>query len=227
MVYEILLTVGVLGFLAMVLAGMVHGHGGNGNGHGNGAHGHAGFGDHGGHAGSHGVAHGHAGADGAAHGHAQAGHHADAQGAEKGFHSWLVISPLDLFTLALGAGAVGMAFRGMLGSVPLAIAAFFGALVFDFLLVKPLIKLIFKFSSTPSEGIEGKLASDAEATCSFDESGKGVVKLILDGQIVQLLGQLEQPEIEAGIRVHKGDVLTITQVDSTKGTCRVTRELHE
>lgn len=229
MVYEVLLAVGVLGFIAMVLAGMVHGHGGSGEGHAHaGAHGHADLGAHG-HGGAHGHAdmgsHGHAATNGHAHG--TQGHHSDADGSGKSFRSWLAISPLDLFTMALGAGATGMAFSGMLQGAPLAVAAIVGALVFDFLLVKPLIKLIFKFSSNPSEGLEGQLASTAEAMCAFDGSGKGVVKLTMDGQIVQLLAQLEAPEISGGVQVRKGDTVVITDVDPSKGTCKVTRELSD
>lgn len=233
MVYEILLAVGVLGLFAMVLMGMVHGHGGDGHGHaGNGAHGHTDFGH--GHAD---FGHAHVGA---AHGHADFGHgHAGGThggGSEnqtqtsvhagpKVGRNWFAVSPLDLFSMALGAGAVGMALQTMLFVAPLAACAVAGGLAFDFLLVKPLIKFIFKFSSKPSEGLEGMIASPAEAISGFDASGMGLVKLTMDGEIVQLLAQLEKSEHSQGIKVHKGDQVIITEVDAQRGSCRVTREL--
>jgi hypothetical protein len=95
----------------------------------------------------------------------------------------------------------------------------------DFVLVKPLFKVAFGFASNPAEGLEGMVSQSGEAATGFDRDGKGLVKLCLDGQTVQVLATLDQSELEAGVKVRKGDPLIVIEVDSRRNVCRVTREL--
>lgn len=85
--------------------------------------------------------------------------------------------------------------------------------------------LAMRFASQPTAGLEGLVAKPAEAITNFDERGMGMVKLIMDGQIVQLLATLEPGELAQGMRVRKGDQVVLLDVDPHKNTCCVTREL--
>lgn len=213
--YELLLLVGGLGFLAMALLGMVHGSGGARAGH----SGHA-------------VGHGHVPALG--HGHGHGGHVA------KGFHLpkafkggkmikgrgsslLMLISPMDLFAMALGAGAAGVLLKGLVAPGLLVYFAVAGALFFNFLIIKPIFMIAMKFVSKPSEGLEGTAAVTAIATTKFDAEGKGLVQLTLDGQLVQVLANLDTAESELGERVNKGDEVTVVQYDAKHNSCVVTK----
>ncbi len=208
MVFEVLLLVGFFGFLAMTLLGMSHGHGGHGGGHG--LH-HA--------AGSHAGAHAHAG-----HGHGSSHGLAKAMKSERGGLPFF-LSPMALFSLALGAGATGMLLQKVVSQPLLSLAAIGGALLFNFGVVKPMTSLIFRFGGTPSEGLNAMVAHSVEAATGFDASGRGVVRASLDGQVVQLLATLEKSECDRGTIVRKGEELVVTEVDLQRGTCRVTKEL--
>ncbi|MFI5386403.1 MAG: hypothetical protein ACHQ50_09815 [Fimbriimonadales bacterium] len=213
--YELLLLIGGLGFLAMALLGMVHG-GGGARGHG----------------GGHSVGHGHTPALG--HGHGQVSH------ASKGFHLprafkggkmvkgrgsslLMLISPMDLFAMALGAGAAGVLLKGLVAPSLLIYFAIAGALFFNFLIIKPIFMFAMKFVSTPSEGLEGTVQLTAIATTKFDAEGKGLVQLTLDGQIVQVLANLDSAESELGERVNKGDEVTVVHYDAKHNSCVVTK----
>lgn len=138
---------------------------------------------------------------------------------------WLLISPLDLFSLAIGSGLVGMMLRKHFSPTFVLFAAIAGAIVFNFLIIKPAIGLLFKAAAPPSEGLEGTVSRLASAETTFDRSGQGLVKLVLDGQVVQLLGRLDHAEIESGVHVSKGDSVLILEVDAKRNICRVSRDL--
>ena len=129
--------------------------------------------------------------------------------------------------MALGAGATGKIAQAYATGPVLVLFAILGGLVFDLAVVRPLMNLIIRFGSQPSQGLEGTVASTAEAVSGFDQQGRGLVKLTLDGQIVQLLGNLDPHEVSDGKTVHKGERLLVLEVDPTKGTCTVSRELFE
>lgn len=199
MIYETLLAVGVLGLLAQAVLGMAHGHDGH--------HGHVG--NHAAHA-----DHGHAGG-----GHAhQGGHHEAGEGA---WHLASLFSPLTIFSLCVGAGATGLLMRPYLVPVAVAAAALVGAGAFYGLVVRPLWTLLFQFASRPSRALEGAVTSSAEALTRFDAQGQGMVRIILDGQIVRLLAHLESDEVAD--RIRPGDRLVVTSVDGHTNTCRVAR----
>ena len=168
------------------------------------------------------------------HGHARVGHagpkiaHAKGARLAKGgrFRPWWALSPFDLMAYCFGAGAVGeiLRQRGVAPNVVLG-AAVAGALFFDFGLAKPLLNALLRFESRPSEGLEGSTAQRVEALTRFDAQGRGLVGLALDGQIVQVLATLDAEERGRGVVVAKGDPLLVIEVDATRNTCRVTREL--
>jgi hypothetical protein len=132
---------------------------------------------------------------------------------------------MDVFSLALGAGATGMLVRAVLSPALTVWAALAGALVLDIAVMRPLLNLFMNFASKESEGLEGQIAHPAEALCRFDAQGKGLVRVTLDGQISQLLAELDPDELSAGVEVHKGDEVLVIEVDSKAGKCRVSREM--
>ena len=224
-VYLLLLLVGAIGFVALVGLGFIHGSGHHGHSHGHGhANGH-GMLHHGpthaavGHAHHGPVHHGPVHHGPAHHGHGN-GHHHDSN-----HNSWFLISPLDIFALSLGAGATGILLGKSLTELQLGVAAAAGALVLNYGIIKPLMRLLMRFASTPSEGLEGAVATCAQAATAFDEHGQGVVKLTIDGQVVQLLATLADEELSQGVRVKKGEEVVIIEVNATRNTCRVTKEL--
>jgi hypothetical protein len=102
-------------------------------------------------------------------------------------------------------------------------AAVLGAVVFDFLLVRPILGLAMRFVSKPSEGLEGTVHVIGSATTKFDENGQGIVQLTLDGQLVQLLAKLDPAERELGESVSKGDRVTVLSVDAKRNVCLVSK----
>lgn len=147
--------------------------------------------------------------------------------AAKGVH-WLLhgLSPIDVLAMAMGAGALGVIGRKVFRDEQLAVwLAVAGAVLMDLLVVRPLFKAIFRFASTPSSGLEGLVSQVAEAATTFDAAGRGLVKVLLDGQTSQILATLESDERESGVKVARGDMLVVTDVDAGKGVCRVSREI--
>lgn len=142
------------------------------------------------------------------------------------FRPWWALSPFDILAYCVGAGAVGEILRqqGVSAHATLA-AAVAGALVFDFGLAKPLLNALLRFESRQSQGLEGSVAQQAEAISRFDAQGRGLVRLALDGQLVQVLAQLDPEERARGVVVAKGDPVLVVEVDAARNTCRVTREL--
>jgi hypothetical protein len=199
--------IGILGLLAQMLLGGAHiGHLGH--------HAHVGQ-AHGGHAG-----HSHAGQ----HGHGQ--HHDQAHQGEqsRGLSPlWTLLSPLTFFSICLGMGATGLLLKHLhLRTGLVALAALLGGLVFYGLIIRPLWNVMFRFASTPSTALAGTVAKEAEALTRFDSTGKGLVRVTIDGQIARILATLE-PEDRAEGAVRPGDRLTVTSVDGHTNSCRVAR----
>jgi hypothetical protein len=127
--------------------------------------------------------------------------------------------------MCLGAGAAGTVLKPFVATHWLLFCAILGALVFDFGIVRPYMGFLMRFASRPSEGLEGTVYQEAEAITGFDASGSGLIRVVLDGQNVQLLAKLDDLEIDKGIRVRKGEKVYIVEVDAARNSCRVTREL--
>ena len=219
MVYEILLLVGGIGLLAQLAFGFMH------------------AGGHGGHAGVH-AGNGHAGAHTAVHqghtathgnvAHSHSDHHGEQHNDSKGSGSllWLnLISPLNLFSVALGAGLIGLVLRNRLENpVLVAVAAAIGGILFFSLLVSPLKSFILKFASKPAETLTGAVAQQVEAVSRFDKQGRGLVQAVVDGQVVQVLAHLESEDRQPqAATIAPGERLVVTAVDASKNVVHVTR----
>ena len=193
-----------------------------------------GMGHHGGHAG-HAIGHGHG------HGPVGHGHHTALPHHTPNNHAaisksaptdsggrapaWMWLSPMNLFSLAFGAGLTGYLLEGRLNSTLVAVLAVAGALAVNLLLVRPLMGFLMRFASNPSDGLEGTVAHTAKAETAFDGDGKGVVTVMIDGQISRMLAHL--PHEEGSVPVHRGDELVILEVDARKGSCIVTTQFRQ
>ena len=137
----------------------------------------------------------------------------------------LLPSPVDLFSICFGVGAVGFLATGRIDPRMLAPVALIGGLLFDLLAVRPFFALMLRFASKPSEGLEGTVALQAEAITKFDERGQGLVCVNMEGQLVQILARLSPDDLAGGVTVHKGDQVIVTEVDKERNMCQVTRQL--
>jgi hypothetical protein len=242
------LILGFAGLSIMAFSGLAsHGHdahGGHGHakelgghhGHGTkeigGHHGHDAGGHHGGHD-AHDAA-GHHGHDAGAHAKEIAhnakdvAHLQDAPGGETdgfgddvGDYLLSLLSPRVAFSILTGVGAAGLLLDPVLGGVLLLLVALIAGFAFEGLLVRPFWNFFFRFASTPMQTLESALMDRATAVTGFDAQGQGLVSIILDGQIVQLLGTLRPEDRATGVRVRAGDALTVEDVDGKRNRCVV------
>jgi hypothetical protein len=195
--YTFGLTLGSVGLGVMALSGLAHS---THAGHGHATHGHA-------HGHSHG-GHGHGG--GPAHG----GH-----GASRVLS---LLQPRAAFSVLVGFGAAGLLLRPVLAEPALLAASLGAGLAFEWLLVAPLWRFLFRFASSPAQTLESVVTDEARAVTSFDTNGNGLVAVELDGQVVQLLATLNASERAAARRVRAGDRLRIEAIDDTRNRCTVT-----
>jgi len=218
--YTFGLTLGSVGLGVMALSGFAHsthaGHGhaahGHAHGHGHGSHGHGGPG----HSGQAGHDHG-----GAAHVVASTGRagSARASGASRVLS---LLQPRVAFSMLVGFGAAGLLLRPVLAEPALLIAALGAGMAFEWLLVAPLWRFLFRFASSPAVTLESVVTDEARAVTSFDANGHGLVAVELDGQVVQLLATLNPAERATARKVRAGDRLRIEAVDDTRNRCTVT-----
>jgi hypothetical protein len=197
--YVFAFALGVAGLAAMTVLGLHHGHAqGHAQGHAPAPHAH-----------------------GRLTGRGPAGHGRGGAGSR-----WLLfLSPRVWFSLLVGFGATGLLlqrYASGAGRVGLALA---GGLVFETLLVRPLWSLAARFASDPALTLETGVMDDAEAVTGFNPQGEGLVRLELDGQVVQLLGVLAPGDRAAGVRVSAGDRLLVEAVDPARQRCTVSRRL--
>jgi hypothetical protein len=195
--YAFALALGAAGLVAMTILGFQHGHAG---GHHTGGH-------HGG---------GHSG-----HNHGHAGHQHSHQTA--GSRWSLFLSPRIWFSLLVGFGATGLLLQQHLSGIIQVGVALLGGLAFEALLMRPVWSLVSRFASEPALTLESGIMDDAEAVTGFNRQGEGLVRLDLDGQVVQLLGVLTADERASGVRVAAGDHLVVEAVDAARQRCTVSR----
>lgn len=136
-------------------------------------------------------------------------------------------SPRVLFSLLVGFGLTGVIARPFLGGPLLGLLAVCGALVFEWALVRPLWRFLFRFASNPAVTLEASLMSEARAASRFDENGQGLISVEVDGQIVQCLGTLRIDDRALGVKVRAGDVLRVEDVDAVRSRCIVSYVGHE
>ncbi len=204
-VYAFALALGAAGLAAMTFLGFQHGH----------VPGHHGGDHHTGHSGGSHHAGGHSD-----HSQGHTGHHQHEDGSAR----WaLFLSPRIWFSVLVGFGATGLLLQHRVSGVTLLGAALLGGIAFEGLLMRPLWSLASRFESDPAMTLETGVMDDAEAVTGFDRQGEGLVRLDLDGQVVQLLGVLTADERAAGVRIAAGDRLLVEAVDPARQRCTVSR----
>jgi len=137
--------------------------------------------------------------------------------------SWFLsfLSPRVLFSILVGLGAAGLLLGGVLGGPLLMAAAIAGGFAFELLAVRPMWNFFFRFASEPALTLESAITDTALAVTGFNHDGEGLVKIELDGQIVQVLGRLSPTDRATGIRVRAGDSLVVEEVDPVRNRCVV------
>ena len=126
------------------------------------------------------------------------------------------------FSVLVGIGASGLLLRPLIPEPGLLIASLGAGLLFEWGLVAPLWRFLFRFASAPAQTLESVVSDEARAVTSFDANGNGLVAVELDGQVVQLLATLNTTERAAARKVRAGDRLRIEAVDDTRNRCTVT-----
>jgi hypothetical protein len=122
----------------------------------------------------------------------------------------------------VGFGAAGLLLRPFLAEPALLVVALGAGLAFEWALVAPLWRFLFRFASSPAATLESVVTDEARAVTSFDANGHGLVAVELDGQVVQLLATLNAAERATARKVRAGDRLRIEAVDDTRNRCTVT-----
>jgi hypothetical protein len=183
-----------------------------------------------------GVHHGHQGLGEASLGHNAhfSGHHhvtdhsnahAAANGGSSSFSifAWLGwFSPLYLCGTVIGFGVTGTLVGRLFQGWPCFAIALLGAYFIRIICVRPLISGILMWASRPAKTLGDAVLETGIAGTNFDAQGYGMVRFYLDGQIIQLLGQLV-PEESTERRVNAGERLFIRSVDSVRQRCIVSR----
>jgi hypothetical protein len=124
--------------------------------------------------------------------------------------------------MAVGAGATGIVLRSLGVPPPItAVAACGGAVAFRAGVVGPLWKLVFAFASRPAAALDGALLQTAEVIAAFNTRGEGLVRLVVDGQSVDVLARLGPGE--QGVRVARGERVCVESVDPRSNSVTVSR----
>jgi hypothetical protein len=148
--------------------------------------------------------------------------HAPAGNGGLGYLLLGLLSPITLFSLALGAGATGTILRSFgLSTAAAALPSAFGAWFFYAAILRPLRNFVFGFASRPAQSLEGALLQQAEVVTSFNERGEGLVRLTVDGQSVDVLARLQ--DAGPGVRVRRGQRVLVEDVDTHRNMVRVSR----
>lgn len=219
--YTSALILGGSGLALMAIGGFTKGgdHGAHGS-HGSNGHGghHAG---HDAHAGGH-AHHGHDSHAGH-HGSHHDGHHPASQsdGSNRLDSVLAFLSPRVWFSVSVGFGAAGVIMRGFMGGIVLFAVSLAVGIAFEWLLVAPFWRFLFRFASSPALTLESAIEDVAKAVTSFDAKGQGLISIEVDGQVHQVLATLTQDDRAAGARVRAGDEVRIQDVDSSRNTCTV------
>ena len=183
-----------------------------------------------------GVHHGHQGLGEASLGHNAhfSGHHhvtdhsnahAAANGGSSSFSifTWLGwFSPLYLCGTVIGFGVTGTLVGRLFQGWPCFAISLLGAYFIRIICVRPLISGILMWASRPAKTLGDAVLETGIAGTNFDAQGYGMVRFYLDGQIIQLLGQLV-PEESTELRVNAGERLFIRSMDSVRQRCIVSR----
>ncbi len=136
-----------------------------------------------------------------------------------------IVSPLNIFAFCLAFGAAGLLIGPHLQASIALVAAIVVGLTFTFALIRPLMGFLLKFESTPALGLEGAKSRQVTAVSGFDDSGRGIVLVELDGQLRQVLAQLDKDELKKNVKVQKSDSLMVIDVDTAANKVVVSKDL--
>jgi hypothetical protein len=132
-----------------------------------------------------------------------------------------LLSPRVLFSVLLGFGTVGLLLHAVIGGWLRFVIAIAGGWAFERFFVHRVQEFALRFASKPALTLEGAILDEAIAVTAFDANGDGIVRLELDGQVVQLLASLRPADRSLGVRVRAGDRLHIEDIDSARNRCTV------
>lgn len=126
-----------------------------------------------------------------------------------------VPSPRAVFSVLALYGAFGNAGVHAFHLTPAlaALAAALPALLVEWLLVRPLWRMLFRFQAKESSPLEQLTLTEAEAVVPF-RNGRGIVSTVRDGRRVQLSACLRSDQRALPVRV--GDRLLIEEVDAAR-----------
>lgn len=97
------------------------------------------------------------------------------------------------------------------------------ALLVEYLVVRPVWNLLFRFQGQPSSPLEALLLSEARAVVPF-RNGRGLVSVVRDGRVVQLAATLRDDHSALPVKV--GDRLRIEDVDGPRERVTVSVVVH-
>lgn len=137
-----------------------------------------------------------------------------------GVLAWL--SPIYICGAIVGFGATGTLIAPILQGWLQLGAALAGAYLLCSFGIRPFLSGIQKWASLPAKTLNDAVLENGTAVTDFDLHGYGLVRLNLDGQVVQLLGELV-PEERSSARVRSGETLFVRSVDSARQRCVVCR----
>jgi hypothetical protein len=153
------------------------------------------------------------------HGHAPlAGHHAGSapgQAPSAGLAQRFLPSPRGVFSLLALYGAFGNALMhaAHFGRGSAALIAIAPALAIEWIVVRPIWNLLYRFQGQASGPLEALILSEAEAVVPF-RNGRGLVATVRDGRRVQLSARL--CEGQSAVPVAFGQRLRIEDVDARR-----------
>jgi hypothetical protein len=137
-----------------------------------------------------------------------------------GLLTWL--SPAYICGAIIGFGATGTLLSPILQGWLQFGLALAGAYIICFFCIRPLLTGVEKWASLPAKTLSDAVLENGTAVTDFDAKGYGLVRLNLDGQVVQLLGQLA-PDEQPDPRVRSGETLFVRSVEPVRQRCVVCR----
>ena len=157
-------------------------------------------------------------------GHSSSGRNTPANQAVSNLISGLLtwLSPAYLAGAIIGFGATGTLLAPILHGWLQLGTALIGAYIVCVFCIRPLLTGVQKWASLPAKTLTDAMLENGTAVTDFDSKGYGLVRLNLDGQVVQLLGQLA-PDEQSGVRIRSGETLFVRSVDPAKQRCVVCR----
>jgi hypothetical protein len=139
--------------------------------------------------------------------------HGNQAGPTPGKLAGIIPSPRTVFSLMALYGAFGYALLGTLHWTPLlaGLVAPIPAWLVEHYMATPLWNALFQFQAKPCSPLTELVFTEAEVVTPF-ANGRGIVRVVRDGRVVQFSARL--PEEQAGMPVRVGDKLRVENVDA-------------